>query len=286
MLRLVESARQNRMNAERNLLHTHEMLQAKNAEVLELEVEAARLHADHQMLIFRRWKMQKFHRGLDMKIAKMEREAEEGQKNVEVERQQSWKMMEARHMNAVFSCNDMNALKFGRTGWKRKKSWSKKRKQLHQLGTAEMFEEGNGSLESHGREWKKKAVEFDSEMMSWIKNRRENESEFGKKEVVEEGGADYSYAGSPRIWSCFQTNRSAMPLDHRRMDNKFGAIDRVEDSQESSCRIMSTKFCKGKMPIFRILSPRICINAVNCPPPITLRKTGLNMRSAWETVIK
>jgi hypothetical protein len=80
-------------------------------------------------------------------------------------------------------CKDVNALKFGRSGWKRKKRWSGKRKRSHQLGTAEMFEEGDVSLESYGREWKRKPVEFDSEMFSWIKNRRENVRLLGPRKI-------------------------------------------------------------------------------------------------------
>jgi hypothetical protein len=175
LLRFVEAAKQNRMKAEQSFIQTREALQSKHAEVRMLEAEAAKLVVDRQMLNYQKWKMQKFHEGLDLKVAKMEKIAEESQMKVEVERQQSWKWMEVQHMNAMASCNETKALKFGRSGWKRKKAWSaKKRKRSHQLGRAENFEEGDVSLESYGRKWKKTAIEFDSDMLSSVKNRRGN----------------------------------------------------------------------------------------------------------------
>jgi hypothetical protein len=66
-----------------------------------LEAKAARLNTERQMLMYQKWKMQKFHQGLNLKIARMKSVADEDQKKVEVERQQSWKWMEMQHMNAA-----------------------------------------------------------------------------------------------------------------------------------------------------------------------------------------
>jgi hypothetical protein len=112
---------------------------------------------------------------------------------------QHWKLLQANHEEVVSSCSDLKTAKFDRNvswNWKRKKSWKneKKRKPSDQLGTAGKIEEEDGSveLESSGQKWKENTMQFDSEMLSWIKKRHETMSrqEIRKKKGEENGHLD------------------------------------------------------------------------------------------------
>jgi hypothetical protein len=113
--------------------------------------------------------------------------------------QQNWKLLQTNHEEVVSSCSDLKTAKFDRNvswNWKRKKSWKngKKREPSDQLGTAGKIEEEDGSveLESSGQKWKENTMQFDSEMLSWIKKRHETMSrqEIRKKKGEENGHLD------------------------------------------------------------------------------------------------